>query len=109
MKQRGSYEDSSGLMKLQTIAGHHGKGGGDKERQSILALEGPFFILMYIVLQPLICIPAIILLVVKKAIRELSGWRCARFIMTLGNLKEPLTETKNTDCLISLLSYGLLA
>ena len=96
-------------MKLQTIAGHHVKRGRDKERQSILAVAGPLLGLMDIVLQPLIGIPAIILLVVEKAIRELGGWCCARFVMTPDNFKEPLTETKNTGFLISLPSYGMLA
>ena len=67
-------------MKRQTIVGHHEKRGGDKERQSILAVAGPLLGLVYIVLLPLIGIFAIILLVVEKAIRELSGGRHARFV-----------------------------
>lgn len=67
-------------MKRQTIVGHHEKREGGKKRQSVLAVEGPLLGLVYVVLLPLVGIFAIILLVVEKAIRELSGGRHAWFV-----------------------------
>ena len=82
----------------------------DKERQPILAVGGPLSGLVYIVLLPLKHVSAVTILVIVKAMRELSGAHYSRFVNGARLFMKGTPEAeKYRDCVFSSLGYVFLA